>query len=179
MADFFDAVADAPEVAALLNSKSGSNSTARGYGTLPPSVARFWSACTGDAHGQPAEFITLWVLGGLCLVAGCSISARHLRALGRMPFSTRRSLSIGICRQPPVFAVASFLGILLPRGSFLWLELMHVYEARTHPRVPTLLLPPSCTHPHVPTSRTHPLVPTLSYPFFCVSRRSRSSTSAS
>lgn len=129
MADLFDAVEEVPEIAGIAVEERG-NITSSRYGSLAPQALRFWRSCTSDPpRGNPSEFITGWTLGALCAVLGCALSIQHLRALGRMPFSTRRSLSMGICRQPLVFGIACTLGMVVPRGSFLWLELMQIYEA--------------------------------------------------
>ena len=103
-----------------------SNSTDK----FPPTLVIFWTTCTDPPpRGNRAEFIFGWVFAFLAFGMAIVISTKHLLKLKAEQASTRRDVFLRICGLTPVYAVCCLLGSTIPRGSLLWLEVMHVYEA--------------------------------------------------
>lgn len=104
---------------------------------LAPYFTAFWPAC---AQQEPALFVTGGVIGGASALLAVVLSLRHQRDLARTPPSARRTLSLGIVQYATVFATVALFGLYIPRGSFLWAELLHVAEAIVLARFAELIL---------------------------------------
>ena len=114
---------------AVLNSLPNSNLTTLAD-AFPPTLVVFWSTCTAPAPlGNLGEFVGGWTIAFMMGFVAIGISVRHLLQIHKAPPTTRRNLFLRICALTPIYAVSCLLGITIPRGSLLWLEVMHVYES--------------------------------------------------
>lgn len=101
------------------------NSTDTSVNSFPTLVV-FWSTCMQHSAG---EFLTGAICGLVSATIATAISIHHLRKLQACKFSKRREHAMTVNRLAPAYALACTLGVSIPRGSMLWLEVMHVFEA--------------------------------------------------
>jgi uncharacterized membrane protein YgcG len=126
MADFVDMATSYSNAAISSMLVLNSNATRR----FPPTLVVFWTACTSpEPIGNRTEFIAGWSFAFVACAVALFISLRHLLQLHATSISTRRDMFMRITALTPIYAICCLLGATIPRGSLLWLELMHMYEA--------------------------------------------------